>query len=128
MLHYLSFACNPAFCFSIGKKLVTHISFSYTCFIYYRKHPNNDNMICRLPSSACFQQHCHEWSFISALPSVLRNKSDLPRLEWRLFSFNFGKICNLTNRHKLFSIPVAQYVSFSHHAKTYPLQFITLIL
>ena len=37
----LSFTCNRAFYFSIGRNLWRHISFSFTCFSYYRKHPNN---------------------------------------------------------------------------------------
>ena len=31
------------------KTIWRHISFSSTCFCYYRKHPNNDNKICQLP-------------------------------------------------------------------------------
>ena len=38
------FACNPAFYFSMDKKLRTHISFSSTCFCHYRKYLNNDNI------------------------------------------------------------------------------------
>ena len=38
----LSFACKPALHFNNGKKLLWHISFSSTCFSYYRKHRNND--------------------------------------------------------------------------------------
>ena len=41
-----SFAGNPAF-FSTWEKS------------YYRKHPNNDNYIFMLPTSACFQQHLY---------------------------------------------------------------------
>ena len=67
----LSFSCNSSFCFNIGKKLRTHISFS-TCFCY-RKHSNNDK-ICALPCSACFQQHFHDWF------SVFRCNSDLLKL------------------------------------------------
>ena len=57
---------------------------SSTCFCYYRKHPNNDNKICPLPSSSCFQQHFHDWF------NVLRHNSDLPKLEWSLLLFNFN--------------------------------------
>ena len=32
--------------------------------------------------------------------------------------FNFNYIHDLTNTHKLFSIPVAEYASFSHQART----------
>ena len=42
------------------KKLGRHVSFSSTCFYYYKKHPNNGNKICLLLSSACFQQHSHD--------------------------------------------------------------------
>ena len=74
-LFRLSFAYNPAFHFNKGKKLWRHITFSSTCFCYYRKHPNNDNMICPLPSSSCFQQHFHDWFY------VLTYNSDLSKLE-----------------------------------------------
>ena len=33
------------------KKLLAHVSFCSTCFCYYLKHPNNENMICPLSSS-----------------------------------------------------------------------------
>ena len=60
----LSFAYNPAFYFNMGKKLWRNISFSSSCFCYYRKDPNNNDMICLLPSSICFQQHFHDWFYI----------------------------------------------------------------
>ena len=96
----------------MGKKLRRHISFTFICFRYYRKHPNNDNKICLLPSSSWFQQHFHDWFY------VLTYISDLLKLEWTLLLLNFNYILNLTNRRKLFSIPVAEYASFSHQAKT----------
>ena len=34
----------------MGKKLLRHISFSSSCFCYYRTHPNNNNKICPKPS------------------------------------------------------------------------------
>ena len=87
-------------------------TFFSTCFCYYRKHPNNNNKICLLPSSSCFQQHFHGWLY------VLRYNSDLPKREWTLPLFNFNYICDLINRCKLFSIPVSVYASFSHKART----------
>ena len=48
----LSFAYNPAFYFNMGRQIL----FSSTYFCYYRKHPNNDNKICPLLYSSCFQQ------------------------------------------------------------------------
>ena len=39
------------------------MSFSCKCFCYYRRHSNN-NKICLLPSSACFQQRFHDWFFV----------------------------------------------------------------
>ena len=59
-LFQLSFACNSALYFNMGKKLWRHMSFSSTCFCYYMKHPNNNNKICPLRSSACFQQRFHD--------------------------------------------------------------------
>ena len=38
----------------------SHISFSFTRFCYYRKHPNNDNKFCSLLCSTCFKQHFHD--------------------------------------------------------------------
>ena len=72
----LSFGCNPAFYFNMGKKLERHISFSCTCSCRYRKHPNNDNNICALESSACFQQHFDGWF------TVLSYNSYLKKFEW----------------------------------------------
>ena len=72
----LSFGCNPAFYFNMGKKLERHISFSCTCSCRYRKHPNNDNNICALESSAFFQQHFHGWF------TVLSYNSYLKKFEW----------------------------------------------
>ena len=60
----------------MGKRLWRHISFSSTCFCYYRKHVNDDKKICLLPCSSCFQQHFHDWFY------GLRYNSDLPKLEW----------------------------------------------
>ena len=56
----LSFTCNPAFFFQHRKKAIKiYMSFSWTCFCYYKRHSNNNN-ICLLPSSACFQQRFHD--------------------------------------------------------------------
>ena len=105
----------------MGRKLWRHISLSFTCFRYYRKHPNNDNNICSLLSSSCFQQHFHEWFY------VLRYNSNLSKPEWTLLLFNFNCIRDLTNRCKLFYIPIAEYVSFSHQANTLKANLLGLI-
>ena len=85
-----------------------------TAVEHYRslKNPFNENEIWPLPPSSCFQQHFHDWFY------VLRCNSDLDKLEWILLLFNFNYIRHLTNIHKLFSIPVAEYTSFSHQART----------
>ena len=49
----VAFKWCATFHFSMGKELWTYISFSSTCFCYYRKHPNSDNMICPLGYFAC---------------------------------------------------------------------------
>ena len=76
------------------------------------KHPNNNNKICPLPSTTCFQQHFHDWFY------VLSCKSDLSKLEWTILLFNSNYIRHLTNRRKLFAIPVAEYASCSHQVRT----------
>ena len=117
-----AFKClQSSFLFQHGKKLWRHISFSSTCFCYYRKHSNNDNKICSLPSSSCFQQHFHDLFY------VLRCNSDLSKLEWTLLLFNFSYIRDLTNRRKLFSIPVTEYASFSHQVRTLKTHLLGLI-
>ena len=117
-----AFIClQPAFCFKMGKKLWRHTSFSSTYFSYYRKHPNSDKKIFPLPSSSCFQQHFHDWFY------VLRCNSDLSKLEWTILLFNFNYIRDLTNRRKLFSIPVAEYASFSHQARVFKTNLLSLI-
>ena len=78
---------------------------------YYRKHPNNNSMICLLQSCSCCQQHFHDWF------CVLRSNSDLLKLEWTLLLFDFNYICDLTYRSRLCSIPVAEHASFSHQAR-----------
>ena len=97
----------------MGKKLRGHISLSSTCFCYYKNRPNNDNKICPVLSSSSFQQHFHNWFY------VLRYNSDHSKLEWTLLLFNFNCIRDLTNRRKLFSIPIAEYASFSNQAGTF---------
>ena len=96
------------------------MSFFRIYFYYYRKYPNNDNKICPLPSS-CFQKHFLDWFY------VLRYNSDLPKLEWTLLLFNFNCIRNMTNRRKLFSVPVTEYASFSHQARTLKTNLLGLI-
>ena len=46
------------------------------------------------------------------------SSSDLLKLELTLLLFNFNYICDLTNRHKLFSIPVAEYAVILQQART----------
>ena len=72
----------------------------------FRKHPNNDDNICILPSSTCFQQYFHDWSL------VLYYNSYLKKSEWAPLLFIYNWISDLSNRGKLFFIPVAAYASF----------------
>ena len=116
---YFSFHLSTFQLFISTKKLWRHISFSSACFCHYKKHPNNDNKICQLRSSSCFQQRVHDWF------CVLRHNSDLLKPEWTLLLFNFNYIRDLTNRRRLFSIPVA--ASFSHQAKTLKTNLLGLI-
>ena len=58
-----------------GKKLWSRMSFSSTCFCYYRKHPNNDKKICPLPSS-CFQQHFYDCSMYLCTIQICRNLNE----------------------------------------------------
>ena len=108
----LLFAYIPASFFKLAKKLLTHISFSSTWFCYYKKYHNNDDKFFLLRSSACFQQHFHDWF------SVLKYNSNLVILKWTPLLFNFKEFCDMSNRHKLFSIQVAAYASFSYWAWT----------
>ena len=103
----------------MGKKLLRHI-FSTKCSSYYKKYPINDNKICPQSSSTCFQKHFHDWF------SVLRYNSGLSKLKWTLLLFNFKYIRDLTNRRKLFSIPVAGYVSFPR-GRTFKTNLLCLI-
>ena len=84
-LFQLSFACDPAFYFNMGKKLGRNISCSSTCSCYYRKYTNNDNKICLLEPFACFRQHFHDWF------SELRYNSGLKNLEWTPLLLNSTK-------------------------------------
>ena len=93
------------------KKLRRPISFSSKCFFDYRKYPNNDNKICLLPFFSCIQQHYHEWFY------VRRYNTDLSKLEWGPLLFNFNYIRDLTNKRKLFSIPIAEYSSFLYQIR-----------
>ena len=120
----LLFACNLAFYINIEKKPQRNTSSSSICICYYRKHPNSDNKICPLPSSACFQDYFHDW--FSVL-SALRYNLDLAKLCWTLLLFNFNKICDLTNRRKLFAIPVTKYASFPHQARTFKTNVLGLL-
>ena len=101
--------------------MTTYISFSSMCFCYYRKHPNNNTKICSLPPSSCFQQNFHHRFY------ALRYNSDLSKLESTQLLFSFNYILDLTNRHKSFSISVAEYASFSYQAKTLETNLLGLI-
>ena len=105
----------------MGKKLWRHISFSSTCFCYYRKYLNKDSKICPLRSSSFSQQHFHDWFY------VLRYNSDRSKLEWTLLLFSFNYIRDLTNTRKLFSILVAEHASFSHQGRTVKSNLLGLI-
>ena len=83
-----------------------------------RKHPNNNNKICPLPYSSCFQQHFMTDSMY--LGTILI-------LERTLLLLNFNYIRDLTNRRRLFSILVAEYASFSHKARTLKTKLLGLI-
>ena len=48
-------------------------------------------------------------------------------LQKTLLLFDFNYIRDLTNRRKLFSIPVAEYTSFSHHTRTLKTSQLVLI-
>ena len=104
---------------STWEKSYKHI-FSSTCFCYYSQRPNNNNKICPVLSSACFQHQFHHWF------SVPWYNSDLAKLEWKPPLFHFNYIRDLSKRHNFFSIPVAEYTFFSTEArmlKTDILQF-----
>ena len=82
----------------------------------YRKHPNNDNKICQLPSSSCSEQHFHNWFYVLIYVQF--------KIEWILILFNFNCIRDLTNRLRLFFILVTEYASFSCQAETIKLDLI----
>ena len=48
-------------------------------------------------------------------------------LQKTLLLFDFNYFRDLTNRRKLFSIPVAEYTSFSHHTRTLKTSLLVLI-
>ena len=96
----------------MGNTLWRDISISSTC---------DDDKICPLPSCSCFQQHFHNWFY------VFRYNSDLSKLEFTLILFKLNCIRDLTNRRKLFSIPVAEYTCFSHQVRTLRTNLLGLI-
>ena len=105
----LWFTCNLAFYFNMGNKLWRHTTFYSTCLCYYRKHPNNDNKICPLPYSACFQQHFHDWL------SVLYNLDD----HHYYLAPNKSVISQIDPIPSQFiTIPAAEYAPFSHPTRT----------
>ena len=75
-------------------------------FLLLQENPNKDNKICPLPSSSWSQQHFQDWFY------VLRNNSDLSKLEWTLLLFSFNYISGLTNSCKFFSIPISGMLPF----------------
>ena len=117
-----AFIClQSSFLFQHGKKDIYEAIYNSRPYASVRKHPNNDNKIYPLPSSTRFQKQFHEWFH------VLRYNSDLSKLEWTLLLFSFNNIGDLTINRKLFSIPVADYASFSHHARTNKTNLLGLI-
>ena len=101
----LSFACTcyPTFYFSMGKNLQRYISFSSACF-WYRKHTNNDNNIFPLASFMTDSQYSRAIQFWKNLNNIT--------------IVNFNHTRDLSNRHNLFSIIVAEFTSFSKQVRT----------
>ena len=104
----LSFACSPAFYVNMGKSY-KHKSFSSTCFWYYKKHSNNDNNIWSLLSSAHFSNNffINDFQYLSTI-----------QIWWNLSEHDYYLTSTKFSFSKLFSITFAEYVSFSHQAKT----------
>ena len=67
------------------------------------------NKIYPLRSSSYFQQNCHDWFYGRRYNSDNLDEHYCYLVNW---------IRDLTNRHKLFSIPVDEYASFSHQTRT----------
>ena len=95
LLLQLSFAYSPAFFSAWGKKLWRYISFSSTCFCYYRKHPIDGNKICPLPSSACFQQHFMTDSLYLSTIKIWRNLKE----HFYYLSSTKSMICQIDANH-----------------------------
>ena len=121
MYSYFSFHLSffPNFYFNIGKKLRTYISFS-KCFCYYKKHPNNDYKIFRLPFPARFQQRFHDWSLYLGTNQIWRNLN-----EHSYYLISSKSV--IWQIGKLFSIPVVEYASFSHQARMVKTNLVRLI-
>ena len=68
-------------------------------------------------------QYFHDWFYILRT----RYNSDMSKPEWTLLLLNFKYIRDLTNRCKLFSIPVAKHASFSRKAKKLKTNLLGLI-
>ena len=108
----LLFACSPAFCFNIGKKLWRHVLFSSTCFWYCRKYPKNDNQICQLLSSACFQKHfSSSRADVFCRKGVLRNFTKFTR-KHLCQSLFFNKVALLKTRlwHRCFPVNLVKFL------------------
>ena len=58
---------------------------------------------------------------------ILRYNLYLSKLEWTRLLFKFNYIRGSTKRRKLFSIPVAEYVTFSHQNRTLKTNLLGLI-
>ena len=66
-------------------------------------------------------------TFMTDWCNVLRYNSDPSKFEWTLLLFNFNYIPDLINRRKLFSIPIAEYASFSYQVRMLKTNLLGLI-
>ena len=64
---------------------------------------------------------------LSRLILCFRYNSDLSKVEWTLLLFSFNYIRDLAKTCKLFFIPLAEYNSFSHQARTLKTNLLGLI-
>ena len=65
-----------------------------------------------------FARYHPPFASLSSMIALLRYNLDLLKLKWTLLLSGFNYIRDLGNRWTLFSIPVAEYVYFSHQART----------
>ena len=119
---YFSFYYPSAFYFSMGKKLWRYI---------YNSPPHvsviTGNILITRIKFARYHLLLATNSTFLADSMYLGCNSDLSKLEWTSLLFNFNYIRDLTKTRKLFSIPVADYASFSHQARTFKTNLLGLI-